>query len=162
MQGYSQYKDYNKEIIGLIPIERFKTKDTFNLLDLNGNVIKQVTCAFDGQGSCKIKYDDNNYYGRKYNDAKFTPKKLISKGDKKQDVNKRLIQSLSESVKVIHKNLSSILEQIENKNKNYKKQLRSPFVTENEINAAVNGILKQIEQLKLRITDCERLESLCQ
>lgn len=161
MQGYSQYKDYNKEIIGLIPIERFKTKDTFNLLDLNGNVIKQVTCAFDGQGSCKIKYDDNNY-GRKYNDAKFTPKKLISKGDKKQDVNKRLIQSLSESVKVIHKNLSSILEQIENKNKNYKKQLRSPFVTENEINAAVNGILKQIEQLKLRITDCERLESLCQ
>jgi len=100
MKGYSP--NYNKEIIGLIPIEKFKTKDAFNLLDLNGNIIKQVSCVFDGQGSCKIKYEDNNdYYGPKYNDAKFTPKKLISKGDKKQDVNKRLIQSLSESVKEI-------------------------------------------------------------
>lgn len=161
MEGYSQY--HNKEIIGLIPIEKFKTKDTFNLLDLNGNVIKQVSCVFDGQGSCKIKYEDNNgYYGRKYNDAEFTPKKLISKGDKKQDVNKRLIQSLSKSVKDIRKKLSSVLEQTENKNKNYKKQLSSPFVTEKEINVAVNAILEQIEQVKLRITDCERLESLCQ
>ena len=162
MEGYSQYRDYNKEIIGLIPVEKFKTKDNFNLLDLNGNIIKQVTCIFDGQGSCKIKYEDNNYYGRKYNDTKFTPKKLISKGDKKQDVNKRLIQSLSASVKEIRQELSSILKQVEDKNKSYKKQLQSPFVTENEINVAVSGILKQIEQLKLRITDCERLESLCQ
>ena len=58
--------------------------------------------------------------------------------------------------------LSSILKKVEDKNKNYKKQLQSPFIAENEINVAVIGILKQIEQLKLRIIDCERLESLCQ
>ncbi|HDR1258084.1 TPA: hypothetical protein QB273_002028, partial [Pasteurella multocida] len=48
------------------------------------------------------------------------------------------------------------------KNKKYKEQLQSPFVSENEIDIAVSGILEQIEQLKLRIADCERLESLCQ
>ena len=55
-----------------------------------------------------------------------------------------------------------MLKQVETKNKNYKKQLQSPFIDENEINIAVSGILEQIEQVKLRITDCERLESLCQ
>ncbi|HHE3643102.1 TPA: AAA family ATPase [Pasteurella multocida] len=161
-EGYSQHRDYDKEIIGIIPVDKFKTKDEFYLLDLNGNDIKQVKCAFDGQGSCKIKYENNNYYGAKYNAAKFTPKKLISKGDKKQDINKRLIKSLSESVKEIRQNLTVVLSQIESKNKSYKEQLQSPFVTENEINVAVSSILEQIEQLKLRITDCERLESLCQ
>lgn len=77
-------------------------------------------------------------------------------------MNKRLIKSLSEAIKEVRSILSNTLVIIEDKNKSYKKQLQSPFVTENEINVAVSGILKQIEQLKLRITDCERLESLCQ
>ena len=60
------------------------------------------------------------------------------------------------------KEITNLLKKVETKNKNHKTQLQSPFVTDNEINFAVKSILEQIEQLKLRITDCERLESLCQ
>ena len=97
-----------------------------------------------------------------YENLRFSPKPLFKKGQRKQKVNKRLIKSLSEAIKEVRSILSNTLVIIEDKNKSYKKQLQSPFVTENEINVAVSGILKQIEQLKLRITDCERLESLCQ
>ena len=163
-KGYAQYKNYNKQILGFIPVDKFKTKSPFYLLDSNGNQYRHIECTFDGQGSCNIKYKelDRHGYGYEYNDVTFTPKKLISKGDKKQDVNKRLIQSLSESVKEIRQKLASVLDSVENKNRSYKKQLKSPFITNTEINIAVSGILEQIKQLKVRITDCERLESLCQ
>ncbi|HDR1104129.1 TPA: AAA family ATPase [Pasteurella multocida] len=160
---YELYRNYNQEISGFIPFDKFKTKDPFYLLDGNGNSLKNIECTFDGQGSCNIKYKDTDYYNRyEYNNVTFTPKKLINKGDKKQDVNKRLIKSLSESVKEIRQELTYVLDEVENKNKHYRKQLQSPFVTEKEINIAVSGILEQIKQLKVRITDCERLESLCQ
>ncbi|HDR1041741.1 TPA: ATPase, partial [Pasteurella multocida] len=81
---------------------------------------------------------------------------------KKDDINKRLIKSLSDSIKEIRQELTEVLNLVEDKNKKYKEQLQSPFVSENEIDIAVSGILEQIEQLKLRIADCERLESLCQ
>lgn len=151
--------NWNGNFTQLIYIDysQFKNTDEFYPLDENGNELRSITCNFDNQGSCIIKY--NSSY---YNNFKFTPKPLFYKGDKKEDINERLFKSLSKSVKDIRKKLSSVLEQTENKNKNYKKQLSSPFVTEKEINVAVNAILEQIEQLKLRITDCERLESLCQ
>ena len=65
-------------------------------------------------------------------------------------------------MKDIHQELTIVLAKVENKNKSYREQLQSLFISENEINIAASGILKQIEQLKLRIIDCERLESLCQ
>lgn len=140
-----------------IDYSEFKNTNKFYPLDENGNELRSITCTFDNQGSCIIKYNNHNY-----NDCKFTPKPLFYKGDKKEDINERLIKSLSASVKEIRQELSSFLKKVETKNKNYKKQLRSPFITEDEINIAVSGILEQIEQVKLRITDCERLESLCQ
>lgn len=152
----SKWYGSNRTQLIYIDYSQFKNTDKFHPLDENGNELISITCNFDNQGSCIIKYD------RDYNNYQFTPKPLFYKGDKKQDVNKRLIQSLSISVKEIRQELSSILKKVEDKNKNYKKQLQSPFIAENEINVAVIGILKQIEQLKLRIIDCERLESLCQ
>lgn len=138
-----------------IDYSQFKNTNEFHPLDENGNELTHITCNFDNQGSCIIKHYD-------YNDYKFTPKPIFYKGDKKEDINERLVKSLSESIKEIRQELSSVLKKVETKNKNHKKQLQSPFVTDNEINFAVKSILEQIEQLKLRITDCERLESLCQ
>ncbi|MGC6359728.1 AAA family ATPase [Bisgaard Taxon 45] len=150
----------NHEKLIYIDYSQFKNTDKFHPLDENGNELTEITCNFDNQGSCIIEYNSGNYH--KYTNFKFTPKPLFYKGDKKEDINERLVKSLYLSVKEIRQKLTAVLSQVEGKNKSYKKQLQSPFVTENEINVAVSGILEQIEQLKLRITDCERLESLCQ
>lgn len=77
-----------------IDYSEFKNTNKFYPLDENGNELRSITCTFDNQGSCIIKYNNHNY-----NDCKFTPKPLFYKGDKKEDINERLIKSLSASVK---------------------------------------------------------------
>lgn len=151
--SYSYYA--NRDEIIYVDYSQFKKTDKFHPLDENGNELKYIDCYFDNQGSCIIKR-------REFNQFLFTPKPLFHKGDKKEDINERLVHSLFDSVKNIRQKLTGILEEVENKNRDYKEQLKSPFINENEINVAINGIIEQIEQLKLRIIDCERLESLCQ
>ena len=51
---------------------------------------------------------------------------------------------------------------VEAKGESYKDRLKSPFVVGADIDTAIEGILDQIKQLKVRIVDCERLENLCQ
>ncbi|EHO47801.1 AAA family ATPase [Haemophilus sp. oral taxon 851] len=153
---YSSYSNRNRQFILNIPFKHMKTSQEYHPVDSQGNLIKDVSYKFDQQGSCILMLNND------YENLRFSPKPLFKKGQRKQKVNKRLIKSLSEAIKEVRSILSNTLVIIEDKNKSYKKQLQSPFVTENEINVAVSGILKQIEQLKLRITDCERLESLCQ
>ena len=51
---------------------------------------------------------------------------------------------------------------VEAKGEAYKDRLKSPFLVGDDVDAAIEGILDQIKQLKVRIVDCERLESLCQ
>ncbi|OSI11472.1 AAA family ATPase [Neisseria zoodegmatis] len=133
-----------------------KTNQDFNLVNSNGNGYPHITGNFNGQGSCKLEY--KNYYHRT---ATFTPKVLFHKGDKKEDINIRLIESLAQSVSEIRKQLVDVLKQVEKKHTDYQKFLQSPFVTQSDIDVAVSGILDQIDKLNLRIKDCERLESLC-
>lgn len=153
---YSYYSERNKKGLFYIPVEKLKTKREFSPVDSDGNKINTVTGKFDGQGSCTLSYND-----RDYNDCIFTPKVLYKKGDKNQEVNKRLINSLSQSITDIREKCTEVLQEIENKHKEYQKSLASPFVTQQDIDVAVAGILEQIEQLNLRIKDCERLEALC-
>lgn len=155
---HSIYTNRNMNFILNIPFKHMKTLQEYHPIDSQGNPIKEVSYKFDQQGSCLLMLGDNRYY----ENLRFTPKPLFKKGQRKQDVNKRLINSLSEAIKEVRTTLNNTLVIVEDKKKTYKMQLQSPFVTENEINVAVNGILQQIEQLKLRIADCERLESLCQ
>ncbi|MFP3354204.1 ATPase, partial [Pseudoalteromonas sp. SIMBA_153] len=68
---------------------------------------------------------------------------------------------LAKSVKDIRQELTEVLKQVEEKSTKYKQHLASPFITEEEVGTAITGITKQVEQLKLRIADCERLEALC-
>ena len=139
-----------------IPYTTFKTKEKKHPVDINGNELKQYTCQFDGQGTCTILYKD-----RDYNNILFKPTVLCYKGDKKKDINTRLISSLKQSIIKIRKNLNEVLTEIKEKNNNYKLNLESHFVTNEETDVAIKGIIEQTQQIKIRIKDCERLESLC-
>ena len=75
-----------------------KSKDTFNPFDANGNELETYTCTFDGQGSCEVKI--TGLEGRYDSTAHVTPKILYKKGQKKQNVNNRLINALNESPRV--------------------------------------------------------------
>jgi MoxR-like ATPase len=115
-----------------------------------------MEASFDKQGSCTISFRD-----RYYDDFTFVPKVIFHKGQKKSDINTRLISSLAESVVSTKAQLRKVLEDIEQRYNDYKKQLDTPFATPEEVDVALNGIRTQIEQVKLRISDCDRLESLC-
>lgn len=151
------YSEYYENFIVFIPVSKFKSKDAFHPVDSNGNESRKYNCEFDGQGSCKITHSE-----RYFNTVEYKPTLLFHRGDKKQDINQRLIKSLYGSVKEIRNELALALNQVHRNYKKLKAELFSPFVTDDETDIAVNGITEQIEQIKLRIVDCERLESLCQ
>ena len=161
VEGKFQYKYHrtsiDKAFECYILASKFKTKDSFTPVDVAGNPSAKIKCQFDGQGACKVIYSDYDYHS-----FEFIPKVLFNKGDKKQDVNDRLVKSLRGSVKAILNELGLTLNQVHRKYKKLKVELSSPFVTDVETEVAVTGISEQIDQIKLRIVDCERLESLCQ
>ncbi|WP_417228308.1 AAA family ATPase [Amphritea sp.] len=155
-ETYPSYRPEPKSITCYIPCSDFKAKNKIKPVDSSGNELRHFDVSFDKQGSCKISDSDRNYA-----DFIFTPKILFHKGDKKEEINTRLIKSLAGSVGNLRGQLKKSLKQVEEKLASYKQHLESPFVTSEETDVAVKGILTQIDQLKLRIKDCERLESLC-
>lgn len=146
-----------KAFILLAPVSKFKANDQFRPLDKNGNVWPDIYATFDGQGSCRYRY---NHYA--YEDAIVSLKPLFARGEKKQNINRRLVASLSGSIKDVRVELQKALKVVEEKGESYKDRLKSPFVVDADVDTAIEGILDQIKQLKVRIVDCERLENLCQ
>ncbi|WP_246781922.1 AAA family ATPase [Wohlfahrtiimonas chitiniclastica] len=159
---HSRNSSYSKSITIYIPFIDMKSTDRLQPCDLSGNTISQISYKFDGQGSCTIKYDDNYGYGSSYRDFTFIPKPEFYKGDRKSDINIRLIKSLKDALDEMKQKLITTKHVLEQKREHYQEQLISPFITQNDINLALNAILKQSEQIDLRIADCERLEALCQ
>lgn len=153
--SFYRWNDYNPGKQICIPVEKIKSKDKFIPVDQNGNGLRLVDCQFHGQGSCKIHFNS----GREIYD--FKPDILFHKGDRKEKVNYRLIKSLSNSVSQIRNELQSALKVVTNKFSTLEVQLASLFMTKEKSNLAIDGISEQIENLKLRIKDCERLEELC-
>lgn len=143
-----------------IPYSMLKTRDTFHPTDKSGNEKQEFKCTFDGHGTCKVIYTDP-FYSHKQDEKPFTPKVLFHKGDKKSDVNSRLISSLAGSVADIRKLLLEAQQTCLEKNEEYKKKLASPFVNERLLNIPLEAINDQLSGLALRIKDCERLEALC-
>lgn len=142
-----------------IPQEKIKSKDGFSPVDSSGNEISAVVCQFDGQGSCKIS--KNNDRNGQYHHFSYRVNVLFHRGDKRENINSRLIFSLSNAVSEIREKLASILDKVETHFKGYEAKLDSPFVPKEKSQLAVIGILEQIDSLELRIKDCERLEELC-
>jgi MoxR-like ATPase len=152
------HRSYNEIRTIYIPASQFKSKDNFHPADEDGNERSNINVSFDEQGSCILSYTD---YRHNYKDVIFKPNISFHKGDKKNDINKRLIQSISGSVAKLRKNCQEIKVKTQSKLEGYRKNLTTPFATPHETDIAVQGVLDQIEQLKLRIADCERLEALC-
>ena len=138
-----------------IPSHMIKTKKSFTPVDQHGNEIKNTKCLFDGQGSCKIDFNNCNEV------SDFKPDILFHKGDKIDNVNERLIRSLSKSVLEIRNELQSALETVTKKFAEMESKFSSLFAPSEKTNLAILGISEHIKSLKLRIKDCERLEELC-
>ena len=80
----------------LIPAKKLKSTAKFNPVDSNGNPLKDIECVFDKQGACNIAIPSGPYGS--YDKIKpFTPTVLLHKGDRKENVNSRLIKELSNS-----------------------------------------------------------------
>lgn len=154
----SYYGGHEKTFSIFIEKNRIKTKDEFHPVDINGNEVEEINCRFDGQGTCQISHSRGKAY---YHAINFTPEIIFHKGDKKEDINIRLISSLSSSVTEIRKKLSHTLKNAEEKFKTYENELNTPFVPSDKISLALSGIALKIQDLQLRIKDCERLEDLC-
>jgi MoxR-like ATPase len=153
---FSRYSREEKTLY--IDFDCMKSNDAFNPVDRNGNEIKEVTCNFDGQGTCHIAFD-RQYHSS--NNTSFKPEVLFHKGDKKTKVNSRLVESLVESVSELKNQLVKLLSEVEKRCTDYEVKLESLFVPVEESKVAILGITEQVEGLKLRIKDCERLEALC-
>jgi MoxR-like ATPase len=155
--GRRSYRDEPREIY--IPYKKLKAHKKFHPVDVSGNTLDVVWCRFDGQGTCEISLDKDSHYG--YETIEFQPKVLLHKGEKKEDINRRLVDSLAESVKKLRESLSDTLDLVQSKYKGYKQALLSPFISEEDVQLAITGVAEQIDRLRLRIKDCERLEELC-
>lgn len=165
---HQHYEDENRKYEFYIPFNHLYTNQDYHPKDKSGNEFNEVIYNFNQQGSCNLMINpirrNSYYYGnsnRDYKATEFTPKILFKKGAKKKDVNQRLIHSLAKSVAEIREQCQTTLQEVEQKHQEYQKVLSSPFVEQADIDVAMSGILEQIEQLKLRIKDCERLEALC-
>lgn len=153
--AFSEWDRYTNYQYILIPYGKMKSKKEFRPLDKSGNELHDLMCKFDGQGTCEISWD------RSRNKFNFTPDILFHKGDKKSGVNQRLVTDLSKSVSEMKFDLQSILRDVTEKFSACKSELASLFVPSEKTELAISGIVEQIESLKLRIKDCERLEELC-
>lgn len=147
-----------RESVFYIPTRKMKSTDEFHPTDRQGNELEWIKCCFDGQGTCSIEMHQPGYYWQEA--ESFTPKVLFHKGKKKKNVNQRLIGSLQEAVQELAKEIEGIIEQIEAKLSQFKRELETPFVPEDMRSIALESVEKQLRDMKVRRQDCNRLEKL--
>jgi MoxR-like ATPase len=158
----------NTRIEFFIPKEKMKTTDKFHPVDNNGNEIKWLKCSFKKQGSCNIEYNrrgkDNSYYlsdDFNWNDLpSFTPKIFFHKGDKKEDINERLVEALKQETKDLSKKIQTLIGETQSKKEKFLKELDTPFIQKEKIDIAIESVEQQMDELKLRYKDTQRLNDL--
>lgn len=138
-----------------LPSKHLKSTKEFQPLDAYGNVVTEFRCVFEGQGSCKITEVRSNQT------MNFTPDILFHRGDKKSNINLRLVHSLATAISEINTELQTTLKKCRLRSTQLESQLASLFVPAEKTNIAIAGMTEQIDSLNLRIKDCERLEGLC-
>ncbi len=148
-------RNYSGDVPIFLPYKNIKSMVKFHPLDISGNEIEEIMCAFDGQGTCNLTERRSNRV------AIYRPHILFHRGDKKDNVNSRLVASMMTSLSGIKADLQSILEKVTAQYADMEAKLDSVFVPAEKSRLAISGVTEQIESLKLRIKDCERLEALC-
>ena len=147
----------NDERIFYIPVSDFRSKKVTHPCDKSGNKTADLTISFDNQGTCYIENNSHNYDEK----LTFTPKVMLHKGDKKEEINERLVEALALEVRELKAKLVSSQRSISQKSKNQLAKLGTPFVSEEDSKSAIRGFNEQRESLELKIKDCDRLEALC-
>ena len=148
----------NRIVTFYILKSKMKSTDEFSPIDEHGNKLEDIMYCFDGQGTCSITEKAYRGYSAKRTD--FSPKILLRKGSKKTDVNSRLINSLQEAILELTIKIDEMIEQIENKLAQFNEELETPFVPERIRNIPLEGVEQQLQDMKLRRKDCDRLKSL--
>lgn len=149
----------NNKITFLIDKKYIKTNEEFSPVDTNGNILDGIKCNFKGTGSCEIKIKDTYYYG--YNSVNpFSPKILYHKGDKKTDINERLINSLNESAVKLIKDIEDMLKELDSYKDKLKHEVDNPFVPKEDIKILLNNINNLTDDLIVRKFDCEKIKDL--
>ncbi|MDY0134227.1 MAG: AAA family ATPase [Atribacterota bacterium] len=155
MEFEPRYRGHTVKITGYIPYERFKSLKDFHPLDRSGNQIQDISGKFDNQGVCILKYYDSK------EDFTFKPNVLFHKGDKKPDINPKLIKVLVDDVAKIRNGLEGFRASANAKIESYRAQLQTPFATRDETDVAIQGMIEALEKITQRIDDCDRLDALC-
>ena len=165
-----RHNDYNAELITFYILKsKMKSTDEFHPTDRQGNELAWIKCCFEGQGTCSIKMHqygedaDLSYHSRAslWEEAEpFTPEVLFHKGEKKENVNQRLIGLLQEAVQELAEEIEKITNQIESKLSQFKQELESPFVPKAIRRIALESVENQLRNMKVRRQDCNRLEKL--
>lgn len=153
----------DNRITFLIDKKYIKTNEEFSPVDTNGNILDGIKCNFKGTGSCEIKIKDIYYYGygNSFNSVDpFSPKILYHKGDKKIDINERLINSLNESAVKLIKDIEDMLKELDSYKDKLKDEVDNPFVPKDDIEILLNSINNLTDDLKVRKVDCEKIKDL--
>ena len=153
------YDGYNR-ITFLIDKKYIKTNKEFSPVDTNGNILDDIKCNFKGTGSCEIKIKDTTYSHRYYSVDPFSPKILYHKGDKKIDINERLINSLNESAVKLIKDIEDMLKELDSYKDKLKYEVDNPFVPKEDIEILLNSINNLTDDLIVRKFDCEKIKDL--
>lgn len=153
----------DNRITFLIDKKYIKTNEEFSPVDTNGNILDGIKCNFKGTGSCEIKIKDFYYYGygNSFNSVDpFSPKILYHKGDKKIDINERLINSLNESAVKLIKDIEDMLKELDSYKDKLKHEVDNPFVPKDDIEILLNSVNNLTDDLKVRKVDCEKIKDL--
>ncbi len=157
------YHRNEEEITYYVSLDKMGSTDQFHPVDESGNEMKNFTCCFKGAGSYSTESRNHEILdrdGRRTNSIKKSPKVLFHKGDKKENVNARLVKSLRSGVTKNKGNLQKILEKVGKERVSFLKEQDTPFVPLQTRNIASESVDKQLEELKIAIQDCKRLYNL--
>ena len=150
-----------------IPKNMMKKQDEFHPIDKEGNELQYLKCDFKNQGSCKIQYNDEGRRNSRYLSGNywekvspFSPKVLFHKGDRKENINERLVESLQKATSDLELKIKQLINEVKAKQEQFLQNLDTPFVTKSKVNIAIESITKQIEELELKLKDTQRLSSM--
>ncbi len=157
---------HQKPIVCYIPVEKISSTMEFSPVDINANKIEWIKCKFDKNKVCSIKINNMNEYSSFMMNSiwkkidPFTPEKLFYKGEKKQDINPRLVKAFKKDVEDLKSKLTNFLKKTEVYKREFLKKADNPFLSKEKIMLIEKNINSQIKELKKRIRDCNNLINL--
>ena len=171
--SYLKKYRYNEQtqIIYYVPYKNMKTNKEFHPVDDQKNPLKDLICNFNGRVPCSTKIEGNyitiegEHYshfiidGERVESVIYTPAISFHKGDKRT-VNPRLIEELLKAILELDEEFRSAQKEVEERLVGLHSELETPFVPENVCAIAVESIDRQLDEIKIAVQDCRRLQEM--